>query len=123
MPEIGITETPVRKIRRNCNPLKTAGVDIRVGTIKEVTLLTDLSSPAMKLAIDLGKLGVMNAVCPQTSDPTVNLREAQVLCLVNTPSRSIGGHRSDVLVLGCMAGSAAVLATLQGSAPEGTEIR
>ena len=79
-----------------------AAIDIRAGTIIEVSAFPEARKPAWKLTIDFGsELGTKRSSAQITELYT---REAligrQVACVVNLPPRRIGPFVSEVLTLG-----------------------
>lgn len=77
-------------------------VDIRIGTIVEVTPFPEARKPAFKLKIDFGNaLGVKKSSAQITRHYTPDtLLGRQVAAVVNFPPRQIGPFMSEVLTLG-----------------------
>ncbi|MBV8481667.1 MAG: tRNA-binding protein [Verrucomicrobia bacterium] len=77
-------------------------VDIRIGTIIEVTEFPEARKPALKLTIDFGEV-----IGPKRSSAQIvanyrpeELIGKQVAAVVNFPPRQIGPFMSEVLTLG-----------------------
>ncbi len=86
-------------------------VDIRVGTIVEVSVFEKAKKPAYKLLVDLGReIGIKksSAQITQVYD-TKELIGKQVLCVVNFPPRQIADFMSEILVLGTYSNQGVVL--------------
>ena len=77
-------------------------VDIRVGTVREVTPYTEGKHSTHVLSIDFGpELGRKKSLARLTPNyELTELVERQVLCVVNFTPRQIGKHLSEVLTLG-----------------------
>lgn len=77
-------------------------IDIRVGTVLDVTPLAGGKHSTHVLLIDFGpELGRKKSVARLAPNyKGVALVERQVLCVVNFAPRQIGKHRSEVLTLG-----------------------
>jgi tRNA-binding protein len=77
-------------------------LDIRVGTVIEVTPFPEGKYSSHVLQIDFGsEMGTKKSLAKLT--PNYEGDEVlgrQVLCVVNFPPRQIGKHRSEVLTLG-----------------------
>lgn len=76
-------------------------VDIRVGTIIEVTDFPKAKKPAYQLVIDFGDLGIKKSSAQITQlYPKNELLNKQVLAIVNFKSKQIANFISECLVLG-----------------------
>lgn len=76
-------------------------IDIRVGTITEVTDFPKAKKPAYQISIDFGELGTKRSSAQVT---TVYAKEEligrQVIAVVNFPPKQIANFFSECLVLG-----------------------
>ncbi len=85
-------------------------VDMRVGRIVEVEDFPEARKPAWKLRIDFGpELGEKRSSAQITNYTREQLEGRLVVGVVNFPPRQIGPVRSEVLVLGAVAGDHPVL--------------
>lgn len=77
-------------------------VDVRVGTIVEVSAFTQARKPAWKLLIDFGPAIGRKRSSAQVTElyDRAALIGRQVACVVNLPPRQIGPFVSEVLTLG-----------------------
>jgi|UniRef100_UPI004047ECAC tRNA-binding protein len=76
-------------------------VDIRIGTIIEVTDFQKARKPAYQLHIDFGTLGIKKTSAQITALYTKEeLRHKQVSAIVNFAPRQIANFMSECLVLG-----------------------
>ena len=76
-------------------------VDIRVGTILEVSEFPNAKKPAYQLTIDFGYLGIKRSSAQITSLYTrEELTGKQVIAVVNFPPKQIANFFSECLVLG-----------------------
>ncbi len=81
-------------------------VDMRVGTIVEVTDFPEARNPAFKLNIDFGpEIGVLKSSAQITTlYGKDDLPGKQVVAVVNFPKKQIGPFMSECLVLGAVDG-------------------
>lgn len=100
---MGDTETNFKKIKM----IKEASfedflkVDIRIGTVIEVSDFPKAKKPAYKLQIDFGDLGIKKSSAQITDLYTKNeLLNKQVSAIVNFKPRQIANFMSECLVLG-----------------------
>jgi tRNA-binding protein len=85
-------------------------VDMRVGRIVAVEDFPEARRPAWKLRIDFGpELGERRSSAQVTNYAREQLEGRLVVAVVNFPARQIGPVRSEVLVLGAVAGDHPVL--------------
>lgn len=76
-------------------------VDIRIGTIIEVSEFPNAHKPAFKLKVDFGKLGLKNSSAQITNLYTKEeLINKQVTAIVNFKRKQIANFFSECLVLG-----------------------
>ena len=76
-------------------------VDIRIGTILEVSEFPNAKKPAYQLTIDFGHLGIKRSSAQITSLYTrEKLIGKQVIAVVNFPPKQIANFFSECLVLG-----------------------
>ena len=78
-----------------------AKLDIRCGTILEVTDFPQAKKPAYQLTIDFGPLGIKRSSAQITYHyPKEALKGRQVVAVVNFPPKQIANFFSECLVLG-----------------------
>jgi tRNA-binding protein len=76
-------------------------IDIRVGTIREVSDFPKAKKPAFKLIIDFGELGLKKSSAQITNlYNKESLPGMQVIAIINFPPKQIADFLSECLVLG-----------------------
>ncbi len=76
-------------------------IDIRSGTILQVTAFPKAKKPAWQLTIDFGECGIKKSSAQLTSLYTEkDLLGRQVLAIVNFPPKQVANFFSECLVLG-----------------------
>jgi tRNA-binding protein len=76
-------------------------VDIRVGVVVECATFAQARTPAYRMVIDFGPLGMRSSSARLTDNYTAEeLIGTTVVAVVNLPPRQVGPVRSEVLVLG-----------------------
>ena len=76
-------------------------VQIRTGTILEVSLNVNAHNPAYILHIDFGPLGIKTSSAQITENYQPNeLTGMEIMAVMNFPAKRIAGVKSEVLVLG-----------------------
>ncbi len=85
-------------------------VDLRVGTIIEVSDFSEARNPSYKLTIDFGDLGVKQSSAQITSlYKKEDLIDRQIVAVVNFPKKQIANFFSECLVLGALKANDVVL--------------
>ena len=100
-------------------------LDIRVGTITHAEPFPDARKPAYKLTIDFGSLGQKQSSAQITALYSLDdLKNRQVMAVVNFPTKRIAGFKSEVLVLGVVNEEKEVVLLKPGSqVPNGSVVR
>ncbi|MDY0409638.1 chaperone CsaA [Virgibacillus soli] len=99
-------------------------LDLRVGTVVAAEPFPEARTPAIKLDIDFGKLGMKQSSAQITKryEPA-QLIGKQVVAVVNFPPMRIAGYKSEVLVLGGVPEQGdVILLNVDEQVPNGTRI-
>lgn len=99
-------------------------LDIRVGRIVSAMPLEGAHRPAYRLRLDVGSAGERQSsarITERYPDPGT-LVGRLAIAVVNLPPRRVAGFRSDVLVLGAMAGETVLLLGTEADAMPGQRI-
>lgn len=99
-------------------------VEMRVGTIVEVTDFPEARNPSFQLKIDFGEAGGIKKSSAQIT--SLYTKEAllgiQVVAVVNFPKKQIGHFMSECLVLGAVEGKNVTLLTPRKAVENGIRI-
>ena len=100
-----------------------AKLDLRIGTIVEVSNFEEAYKPAYKLTIDFGDLGIKKSSAQVTSIYSEeDLLNKQIVANVNFPNKQIANFFSQCLVLGVIEDSKVILLSPEHSVPNGTRV-
>ncbi|HZW68244.1 MAG TPA: chaperone CsaA [Pseudogracilibacillus sp.] len=99
-------------------------LDIRIGTVIEAEAFPEARTPAIKLRINFGELGIKQSSAQITTRYTPEkMVGRQVAAVVNFPPMRIAGYRSDVLIIGGVPSEGdVVLLAPDEHVPDGTVI-
>ena len=96
-------------------------VDLRIGTIIEVTDFPEAHKPAYQLTIDFGELGVRKSSAQITTIyKKSDLLNMQIVAVVNFPKKQIGKFMSECLVLGAVNNNDVFLLNPESSVKNGS---
>ncbi|ARN76713.1 tRNA-binding protein [Nonlabens spongiae] len=78
-------------------------VEMRVGTVLRASAFSEARSPAYKIEIDMGELGILKTSAQITElYNTDDLVGKQVIAVVNFPKKQIANFMSECLILGVL---------------------
>jgi tRNA-binding protein len=99
-------------------------VEIRVGTIIEVSEFPEARKPAVKLKIDFGPSGIKKSSAQITElYQEEQLLNSQVIAVVNFPPKQIANYLSECLVLGVIGeNKEVILLRPERNVPNGLQI-
>ena len=100
-------------------------VDMRIGTIEEVSDFPEARNPSYKLKIDFGPvIGIRKSSAQITSKYSKEeLVGKQVVAVVNFPAKQIGPFMSECLVLGAVDGNDVILLHPDANVPNGSALQ
>lgn len=76
-------------------------IDMRVGTVIKVEDFKEARTPAYKVWVDFGELGVKKSSAQVTKNYTKqDLMGKQVVCVVNFPLKQVANFLSEILIMG-----------------------
>ena len=98
-------------------------VDLRVGTIQEVTDFPEARNPAYQLVIDFGELGIKKTSAQITTlYKKEDLLNKQIVAVVNFPKKQIASFMSECLVLGAVNGKDVILLNPETKVKNGSPV-
>ena len=98
-------------------------VDLRVGTIIEVNDFPEARNPAYQLTIDFGDLGIKKSSAQITTlYSKEELKNRQVIAVVNFPKKQIANFMSECLVLGAVSGKDVILLKPESNIKNGSTV-
>ena len=96
-------------------------VDLRVGTIIDVTDFPEARQPAYQLTIDFGKLGIKKSSAQITTlYKKEDLIDRQIVAVINFPKKQIAKFMSECLILGAVNGQDVILLNPENKVKNGT---
>lgn len=98
-------------------------VDLRVGTIIEVSDFPKARQPAYQLTIDFGELGIKKSSAQITTLYTkTQLLNRQIVATVNFPEKQIANFMSECLVMGAINGENVILLKPENKVKNGSVV-
>ena len=98
-------------------------VDLRVGTIIEVSDFPEARNPSYQLTIDFGDLGIKKSSAQITTLYSKDeLLNRQIIAVVNFPKKQIAKFMSECLVLGAVEGKDVMLLNPEQPVKNGTQV-
>lgn len=98
-------------------------IDLRVGTILEVTNFPEARNPAYQLTIDFGDLGIKKTSAQITTlYKKEDLLQKQIVAVVNFPKKQIANFMSECLVLGAVNGKEVTLLNPENKVKNGSVV-
>lgn len=98
-------------------------VDLRVGTIIDITDFPEARNPAYQLTIDFGDLGIRKSSAQITTLYTKDqLMNRQIVAVLNFPKKQIAKFMSECLVLGAVNGKDVILLNPEVKVRNGTVV-
>jgi tRNA-binding protein len=99
-------------------------VELRAGTVLEVSDFPEARKPAYKLKVDFGEFGIKVSSAQITKHyGKADLIGKQIVGVINFPEKQIGKFMSEFLVTGFADENGdIVLTTLQGKVPNGSKM-
>lgn len=100
-----------------------AKVDLRIGTIVEVSDFPQARNPAYQLVIDFGDLGLKKSSAQITAlYSKQDLLNRQIVAVVNFPKKQIAKFMSECLVVGAIKAEDVFLLQPEYPVPNGTAV-
>lgn len=98
-------------------------IDMRIGTVVDVQPFEKVRNPAYKLWIDFGELGVLKTSAQITKQYNPeNIKDNQVIAIVNFPKKQIADFMSECLVMGIYTPNGVVLLSPEKAVENGSII-
>lgn len=98
-------------------------VDLRVGTIIEVSDFPKAKNPAYQLTIDFGDLGIKKSSAQITTLYTKEeLLNKQIVATINFPKKQIANFMSECLVMGAVNGKDVILLHPESKVKNGSTV-
>ena len=84
-------------------------LDIRVGTVIHAELFKEAINPSFKITIDFGDLGILKSSAQIELYKVNDLKDTQVIAVINFPKKQIANFMSECLILGVVNDKGVVL--------------